>query len=273
MGFFNVSFILGWGTGTVMGGAANDAMGMDAAFLAMTGLSAAGFLVVLLFLPARASSADRVREADPHTSYAAMLRDDAMRALLVFQLAWGLSFGAVFSFLAVFMTSVLAASTMKVGVALSTRSILNGLLMGPFGWLADRASRRVLVTMGMCMTALGTLLIPWMQSYTMILVLFLVIGTFESMAIPATSAIAVERGRGMGMGSVMGVSNMAMSVGMIGGSLVGGGLEGAFGIAWVFRYATAVVLLGIVGFNIFLLRAAKQVAKEPAIAGRSGAAP
>ena len=79
-------------------------------------------------------------------------------------------------------------------------------------------------------------------------------GIFESMAMPSVNAITVEKGRSMGMGSVMGVSNMAMSLGLVTGSMVGGVIESSIGIAAVFRCAAALGLVGVVVFNVFMLR-------------------
>jgi predicted MFS family arabinose efflux permease len=56
------------------------------------------------------------------------------------------------------------------------------------------------------------------------------------------------------MGSVMGVFNTAMSLGLVAGSLVGGAMEDSFGIEWVFRYAAMLGFMGIILFNVFMRR-------------------
>ena len=148
-------------------------------------------------------------------------------------------------------------SVAQVGILLSARSIMNGILSYPFGWLADHMNRVILVSVGMGMVAVGTFTIPWLGSFGILLGIFVVIGIFESMAMPSLNAITVEKGRVLGMGTVMGMFNMAMSLGLFTGSMVGGVIETSLGIDAVFRYAAALGLVGVVIFNIFMLRSAR----------------
>ncbi|MDP6501213.1 MAG: hypothetical protein QF369_01770 [Dehalococcoidales bacterium] len=57
------------------------------------------------------------------------------------------------------------------------------------------------------------------------------------MAMPSINAITVEKGRTMGMGSVMGVFNMAISLGLVTGSMSGGVIDTTLGLVAVFRVA------------------------------------
>jgi len=266
MGIFNIALIAGFGIGPVVGGLVYDSYGMDATFTSMGILSAVGFLVVLLFLPST-SPTPRVAESDiPSTplgsfgSMTSIVRDDNMLGLVTFQLVWGLSYGAVLAFLPIFMTTVMGTSVAQVGIVLSTRSILSGALAYPFGWLADRMNRVVLVSTGMIVMAIGVFFIPWVEAFALMLCLFITMAIFESSAFPAANAITVDRGRTLGMGSTMGVFFMAMSAGLVTGSIGGGVIEGSMGVEWVFRYAAVAGLVGVVIFNVFMRRG---------IAGRS----
>ncbi|MFC2005066.1 MFS transporter [Chloroflexota bacterium] len=260
MGLFNISLIAGFGIGPVLGGAIHDSLGTNATFLSMGILSILGFIIILLFLPRRTSSpgvtpSSRVTEfKEPSSSFASMLRDATIRGIITIQLVFGLLFGTVLAFIGIWMTTVIDTSVAQVGIILSARSIMNGILAYPFGWLADRMNRVVLVSVGIGAVAIGTFSIPWLGSFAPLLGLFLVMGIFESMAMPSVTAIAVEKGRSMGMGSVMGLFNMAMSLGLIIGSIAGGVIENSIGIVAVFRFAAALGLVGIVIFNVFLPR-------------------
>ena len=139
---------------------------------------------------------------------------------------------------------------------------MNGTLAYPFGWLADRLKRVMLASAGMVMVAIGTFSIPWIGSFAPLLGLFMVMGVLESMAMPSVTAIAVEKGRSMGMGSVMGVFNMAMSLGLVIGSMAGGLIESSIGIVAVFRFTAVLGLVGVVIFNVFMLRNARS-SEEP----------
>ncbi|MDP7281706.1 MAG: MFS transporter, partial [Candidatus Poribacteria bacterium] len=186
--------------------------------------------------------------------FISILRDTTMRGVISFQMTYGLLFGTVLAFVGIWMRTAIVSSVVQVGIVLSVRSLLNGTLALPFGILADRFNRVVLVTGGMLMMAIGTIVIPWMESFGSILVLFMVIGVFESMAIPSAAAMTVETGRRLGMGSVMGVINMAMSLGLVIGSVLGGVVEGYLGIIAVFRWAAVLGLIGVIVFNLFMIR-------------------
>ena len=257
MGMLNISVMVGFGIGPMLGGAVYDSFGMDASFTSMGILSAAGLLVVLFFLPDTRSQ--RARESDKIAGhFIFMLKDATMRGLIAFQLIWGLAYGAMFTFLPIFMIKVLGTSVAQVGLVLSARYILNGMLSYPFGRLADRKNRVILVSVGMLATATGTFFIPWIRQLIPLAGLFMVMAIFESSAVPAANAITVEKGRSMGMGSVMGVFNMAISLGIIIGSMTGGVIESSHGLSWVFCYISAAGLLGVVLFNVFMRRGARH---------------
>jgi len=265
MGLFNIAMIAGFGIGPLLGGVVHDSLGMDATFISMAMLSTFGFLIVLLFLPTETSSHGVKESEEPSSSLASMLRDETMRGIITIQLVYGLLFGTVLAFVGVWMTTVLETSVAQVGVVLSARVIINGTFTYPFGWLADRTNRIILASAGMVMVAMGTFAIPWLGSFALLLGLFMIIGIFESLALPSVNAMTVEKGRGMGMGSVMGVFNMASALGLAGGSMAGGVIENSVGIVEVFRYTAVLGFVGVVVFNIFMWRNAR-LAKQHRVA-------
>ena len=263
MGLFTIAMIAGFGVGPVLGGVIHDSLGMDATFISMGIFSILGFLIIFFLLPAKtstagaASSADGTRHDQPSTSFLSMLKDTTIQGVITLQLTFGLLFGTVLAFVGVWMTTTMDTSVAQVGILLSARSIMNGTLSYPFGWLADHMNRVVLVSVGMGMVAVGTFSIPWLGNFGLLLGIFIVIGVFESMAIPSLNAITVEKGRTLGMGTVMGMFNMAMSLGLVTGSMVGGLIETSTGIDAVFRYAAVLGLVGVVVFNVLLFRSAR----------------
>ena len=258
MGLFNIALVAGYGIGPTLGGIVYDSFGMDATFASMCIMSGIGFLVVLLLLPAGTSTARPLPDKSPAVGFSALLKDQTMRGVITYHLMWGLGYGAVFTFLPIFLTTVRGTSLAQVGILLSVRSVLNGTLNYPYGWLADRMNRVFLVSVGVVMMAAGIFLIPWVGGFVAILILFAAIGIFETVAMPAVSAITVDCGRRMGMGSVMSVYNMAASSAVIVGAMAGAAIEGYFGIKWVFPAAAGGVLVGVVVFNLFMRKAGKH---------------
>ena len=254
MGLFNVAFLFGWGAGPLLGGMVKDSLGTDATFWAMVLMSAAAFLLLVLFLPGRQLAGSKNRPRERETSWLQLLRDNVVIAACSFELIWGLGFGAVFSFLPVFMTTGLGATATAIGIVISTRALLNGVLVYPYGWLADRANRILLVIVGAMVTAAGAMALPWMSSFVSLIVLFAITALFESVAVPAANAIAVDRGRELGMGSMMGLFNMSMAAGLLLGSVLGGLVQDFLGIGNVFRFSAMAMLGGIVVFYALMKR-------------------
>ncbi|OYD17452.1 hypothetical protein CH333_00925, partial [candidate division WOR-3 bacterium JGI_Cruoil_03_44_89] len=54
-----------------------------------------------------------------------------------------------------------------------------------------------------------------------------------------------------GMGSSMGIFNMALSLGMAGGPLIGGLISDSIGVKFTFYFAAGVELVGILLFAFF----------------------
>jgi MFS family permease len=252
MGLFNIAMIAGFGIGPMLGGIIHDSLGMDATFVSMGVLSIIGFFIALFFLPGRNTAPVEKKHSELSTPFTSMIKDNTMRGIIAVQFVLGLSAGTVLTFLGIFMTSRLETSLALVGVAMSIRYLQNGILAYPFGWLADRMNRVVLVSMGLLVMAAGTLSISWIGNFALLVGVFVIIGTFESMATPSINAITVDKGRVLGMGSVMGIINTASSVGLVIGSLGGGAIENSFGVEWVFRYAAAFAFAGIILFNVFM---------------------
>jgi MFS family permease len=256
MGLFNIAMIAGFGIGPMLGGMVYDRLGMDATFISMGILSSLGAVVAFFFLPGRKSSLPAEAHRDVATPFVLMLKDNTIRGIVTFQLVLGLSYGAVVAFLGIFMTSELGTNLTLVGIVMSVRAIQNGTLAYPFGWLADRMNRVTLASVGLLVVGVCTLFIPWAGSFALLVVVFVILGTFESMAVPSVNAMTVEKGRVLGMGSVMGVFNMAMSAGLLIGALAGGAIDDSYGTAWVFRYAAIFAFAGVVVFNVFMRRKA-----------------
>jgi DHA1 family multidrug resistance protein-like MFS transporter len=263
MGIFNIALVIGFGSGPTLGGLAYDAFGLSATFVSMGILSVVGFLMVLVLLPpTRPSSV--VRSSSPSTGFfTALVKDNTVRAVITFQIVEGLTYGAVFTFLPIFMTNVRGTTLAQVGLVLSARQVFNGVFALPSGWLADRLNRALLVTVGLTALAIGILFTPLVGGFVALLGLFTLIGVSESIALPAGNAITVDRGRALGMGSVMGMFVMAHSLAIVGGSMAGALVETSLGISWVFYCSAGVCLAGVLAFNVFMRRGLPPAKQSP----------
>ncbi len=254
MGVFNIALVVGFGSGPTLGGLVYDAFGLSATFASMGILSAVGFLMVLLLLPGSKPSPMSRPSGQSGSLFGSLIRDNTVRGIITFQAVEGLVYGAVYAFLPIFMTDVRGTSLAQVGLVLSVRQLLNGLFAYPSGWLADRLNRVLLVTVGLTVLATGIFFTPLVGGFVALLSLFTFVGMAESIALPAGNAITVDRGRALGMGSVMGVFIMANSSAVVAGSMGGALVESSLGVSWVFYCAAAACLAGILAFNVFMRR-------------------
>ena len=234
IGAFSVSLFAGFGVGPLMGGVLKDHFGMNAAFYAMGGLSFIAFALVLLFLP----ELHLYKKAwgNPRASYRMMFDNKIIKGITAFRLTNSVGRGMVATFLPIFAHQYLSLSGSEIGLLISANILLTSFLQAPFGRLADKVSRSKLVVVGGVMASLAISLIPYTSDFAHLLVLNMVMGIAGAISLPAATALAVEEGRNIGMGAVMGAFDMAMSLGLAGGPLLGGLLMDFMGIDYIFLF-------------------------------------
>ncbi len=250
MGSFNVALFAGFGIGPFMGGTINDHFGMDMAFYAMGGLSLTAFLMILLFLPEL--HLYKKGWGHPRASYKVMLGRNVIRGITVFRLVNAMGRGMVATFLPIFASQRLQLNGGQIGLLISANILLTSVLQAPFGKLADKMSRLKLIVFGGCMASFTILLIPFTLDFNQLLALNIAMGFAGAISLPATSALAVEEGRDMGMGSVMGIFDMAMSIGLTSGPLMGGLLMDSLGLDSIFIFGGCIGFMAVGLFVWFL---------------------
>ena len=242
MGQFNVAIFFGFGFGPFLGGCIHDYMGMNADFIVMGLLCAVSFLLVLVYLPA-AKSETTVTKVDP-LSYKALLKLRQVQGILCFRFINAFLRGSVMSFLPILGSSMLGLSGFQIGLAVSTGVLVTSFLQYPCGMLADRFNRKTLLMSGNLLYACAIALFPLAPNFWWLLGISFFSGVLAALPLPAATALIVEEGKKYGMGSLMALFNIAMSLGLGGGPLVCGLIHDAFGMNKVFYISAA---LGIIG--------------------------
>lgn len=255
MGAFTVSIFAAFGMGPLIGGPLTDRFGMGAPFIAMGSLSAVAFVLVLALLPELGLHAKAHKNRAPVKD---VLSHSIIIALIIFRSSAAFGRGVVVPFLP-FVAESRGASISIIGVLLATNILLSSFMQIPFGKLADRASKPLLVAIGMVGSAIVIFAIPYCRTVAHLFVLQIATGVVSALGFPAAIAMATQCGRTFnGMGTVMAIFNSGMSIGLILGPLSGGLAEGIFGFDLMFKGASLVVLLGFVGFILFIRRAARS---------------
>ncbi len=248
MGMFMVSFTSGFGIGPLIGGYLKDTVGVDAAFLTLAGAAVLALLLVSVAMPGQSATSRTEEAAAAIAPVRDMFRDYRVLALFAFNFTFGLGIGAVMTFIAIFMTDVLAASATMVGLVVGSRAVLSSVFQPIFGRVADRVPRHLMVAVSGVILAGATALIPLSPNVMALLVVFLLLGLGESAAMPSSMAITTDLGRIYGYGTLIGVTNSLLVFGLFAGSMGSSVVETLWGIDNMFRAAAVVMGLLVVVF-------------------------
>lgn len=249
MGYFYVAFFLGFGIGPLIGGFVSDYFGMKSAFFTMGGFNFIAFVLAFSLLPGTENYRQRNRTP---ISYTTMLKESGIiKGLFVFRFTNALARGIFACFLPIFAGIKLGLSGSEIGILISTSFLLNGIFQAPGGRLADRFSRRRLVVLGIIVDIFCLSIIPLTNSFGQLLSICIVSSTARAICLPSAMAMIAGEGNKYGMGSSMGIFNMALSLGMACGPLIGGLVSDSIGVKFTFYFAAGVELVGILLFAFF----------------------
>ena len=241
MGMLNVALFAGIGAGPILGGVFRDVLGINATFYAMSALTTASLGLILAFLPRQRSDRKTPVTAGLLTKLRQMLRNRRVVGVLLPRMGTMIIMVPTLAFLPILMDQMMGATGIEIGIVISARTIVNAGLQTPFGRMADRHNKVTLILIGCLIASTCVFLMPFAADFLQLVLLSVCMGIGEALVWPTLGAIAVEEGHRYGQGSVMGVFNMAMSVGILMGSLVAGSFMDLFGLKYVF-YTTSVIL-------------------------------
>ncbi len=242
MGRFNVALFLGFGFGPLLGGFVHDVLGVNADFVIMGILCAVSCALVMVYLPA--TDGRRQEQKVKPAAYRSIMRSPQVRGIMLFRFLNAFIRGSVISFIPLYASYRLNMTGFQIGVVVSAGVILTSVLQFPCGRLADRFNRKHLIVTGSLLYSLCVLLVPLTPGFTLLLGANLILGMLGAVPIPAASAAVVEEGKKYGMGSIMALFNVAMSLGLGIGPLVSGVIYDTAGLTSVFYFAAG---FGVVG--------------------------
>lgn len=245
MGIFSISLFAGFGLGPMLGGVLSDRFDLNVNFYTMGGLCLFAFFLVLFSLP----ELHLYREAEQSRPYREIMRSSATKGLVIFRFSSSFARGLLITFVPLFAHSTLGLTASQIGIILSTNILLTSLLQAPFGYMADRWTRRGLVFWGSLLFGICVALVPHMRSFPQILTLNVILGSMGALALPAANALVVEEGRRFGMGALMGIFNLSMSLGLSAGPILGGIIADLAGLVPIFYFGS---LAGVVGALAFV---------------------
>ena len=247
MGLFNMSLFLGLSLGPVIGGILKDHFSLQSSFLCMGLLALIGFFLSLFLLPPTTSER-AVRHGKNPFSWKTLLDDRQVVGLFLFRFAYVVCVGIIWGFIPLLADMEFAASSSLIGVLVMLGVFISGLIHVPMGYLADRISKKLIVTAGGLMISYAIFSFEWAGRIEDLVIATVIFGLGGGISMPALMAMAVLKGsRISAMGSIMALMTVAHSLGMLCGALAGGLMMDFFQLRWAFPLG-AVVMMVCTGF-------------------------
>jgi MFS family permease len=244
MGYFTFPLFLGFGSGPLLGGLIKDLISMEANFLIMGGLCLFAFFMVLAYLPRSSSIQKKAPPAD--IPFKAVFQSKNIMSICFYRFSYAFCRGSIMTFLPLYAHNTLQLNGTQIGLVISSGMLLTAFLQLPFGKLADRLNRKMLVIIGSILFFSIVPFIPHALSFTQILILNIILGFCGSISLPAASAMILKEGKLYGMGSTMAIFNSAMSIGLAIGPLTSGIILDLWGLSGVFYVCTFLGFSGTV---------------------------
>ena len=247
MGLFNMSLFLGLSLGPVIGGILKDHFSLQSSFLCMGLLALIGFFLSLFLLPPTTSER-AIRHGRHSFSWKMLLKDRQMVGLFLFRFAYVVCVGIIWGFIPLLADMEFAASGSLIGILVMLGVFISGVIHVPMGYLADRISKKLIVTAGGLMISYAIFSFEWAGRIEDLFIATIIFGLGGGIAMPALMAMAVLKGsRINAMGSIMALMTVAHSLGMLCGALAGGLMMDFFQLRWTFPLG-AVVMMICTGF-------------------------
>lgn len=243
MSLLNIAIFCGIGAGPLLGGFFTDLWGMAAAFYVMAGLSFLALLLVLLQMPSMERRGDEPPGLSILQALTVLLRGRTTRGILLARMSTMIIMVPTMAFLPLLMHQWFTATGMQIGMVIACRTLVNAVLQTPFGRLADRGDKIMLLRGGCLVVSLVMCAVPLATSFLQLLLLFGLLGVGEAVIWPTLGALATEEGRQYGQGTMMGIFNLAMSAGVFVGAMGAGISVDLFGLGASFVIIGCLVLV------------------------------
>ncbi len=250
MSLFHVAMSLGVGFGPFIGGVFSDAYGMNSAFIIMGLLALANLVFVIKELPESAATQKGIHR-EP---YRKILTDRIVQALLAHRFIIPLGQSMVMGFMPIYAVVELGLPISAVGLVLSSRWLTRSVIQYPFGILADRYNRVVLVLIGGSVFVAALITMPLAADAAQLLSINVIGAIGSALSGAGASAIIASRGREMGMGTVMGLINAGDNLGMATGPIIAGLVFDIIGLVELFYVGGIIAAIGFLLFYLLMRR-------------------
>lgn len=255
MNLFLMSFFAGQALGPYLGGYLTDSININAPFYIMGILSSISLMLILFLVPESQSFRKRNIDKRPILkSLIPVFKDKPMLGIMTYFSSRGFYRWGFNSFFPILAVKAASLSTTNIGFILSAYMFSGSLIQYPFGLAVDKFPKFKisLIFIGGIISALSMCFIANYNSFTMFLILTIVMGIFSSVSRASAVAIRTERGRIFGMGATTGAFTSSLSLGQVAGPIAFGFIVDSFDISTAFLVGGIIGIIGTLAATIFL---------------------
>ncbi|MCL5026242.1 MAG: MFS transporter [Chloroflexi bacterium] len=184
-----------------------------------------------------------------------ILATSTMEALQYF------SYGALETFLPLYAVFVIKLSPWEVGVIFGAQLLTTTLMKPIMGRTSDRMGRQPMIVAGLVTSGVGMALVPFAQSFVLLVPVGIVFGLGLAVVTASTSAYVSEMAKASHHGSALGVLSSIMDIGHASGPIAMGLLVANLGYMPGFVAVAALLALGSASFAAVMARPAAVPAR------------
>lgn len=246
MGIYGATLAIARSLGTLMSGFIADNLGYDWNFFVSASISVIAGL--LLFGGLRKIPLARLRpplQSSPTSELPARKVSYGYRPFIIQCVVAALAFlgSGVISFLPLLATQVVGVQATQVGILFTIGNLSGAALLIPLGRLADRRGKRVLMIIGLVVSAIGLAGCASASNFGWLTGYFVINSVGQAMFSPAAVALLSDTVPFAWQSTAMGVYGACEDAGVIAGSALGG-------VVWTEWGPPATFILGAISFGL-----------------------
>jgi MFS family permease len=250
LGTLNMAIMLGFAAGPALGGVIRDYFGMPSAFYTMGALAILTFFGVAAFIPGGRHQSTS-QSAQPVTPLKRLLKHRVIQGLFLLRLFVAAGQGCVYTFFPILALRMQLTSS-QVGFILGANIFLIAFSQRICGDIADRVNPIYMIVMGTLISGIVVLGMPYAHGFSVMMLLNIIMGIGNGIAMPGGFVITGQLGRTMGMGSLMGFTETGWSLGMTVSPVISGMILDSLGLNSVFIAGALITIIGTALIFLFL---------------------
>ncbi len=254
MSYLNIAIFSGIGCGPIIGGSIYDTFGTAAVFNLMAVMSFFASVLVVIYMPSHIETETPLKMGLLQ-SFMKMTHNRKTMGILLARYATMIIMVPTMAFLPLIMSQWQNSSGLQIGTVIACRTLINAVFQVPFGKLADRFNKLILLVTGCTVLSLIIISIPYIHTFKEMIFMYIFLGFVESSIWAVLGAYASIEAKGdYGHGTMMGVYSLAMSGGVFTGAVISGVSLDVWNIHTAYLVAgSSIAVLSLLGVILITL--------------------